>query len=83
MLPKTVPKATPLTGARKGEVLRAEWSQIDFERGVWTKPSSHTKYSRSHGLRSEIRFSVSFIADSRGSTESQHGTTEEPPSFNF
>jgi len=35
-----------LTGARKGEVLKAEWSQIDFERGVWTKPSAHTKQRR-------------------------------------
>ncbi len=35
-----------LTGARKGEVLQAEWSQIDFERGVWIKPSAHTKQKR-------------------------------------
>ena len=35
-----------LTGSRKGEVLKAEWSQIDFERGVWTKPSAHTKQKR-------------------------------------
>jgi integrase len=35
-----------LTGARKGEVLKAEWTQIDFERGVWTKPSAHTKQKR-------------------------------------
>jgi integrase len=35
-----------LTGARKGEVLKAEWPQIDFERGVWTKPSAHTKQKR-------------------------------------
>lgn len=34
------------TGARKGEVLKADWSQIDFERGVWTKPSAHTKQKR-------------------------------------
>jgi integrase len=35
-----------LTGARRGEVLNAEWSHIDFERGVWTKPSAHTKQKR-------------------------------------
>ncbi len=35
-----------LTGARKSEALKAEWSQIDFERGVWTKPSAHTKQKR-------------------------------------
>jgi integrase len=32
-----------LTGAREGEVLKADWSQFDLERGVWTKPSHHTK----------------------------------------
>ncbi len=33
------------TGARRGEVLSATWSQFDLEAGVWTKPSSHTKQS--------------------------------------
>jgi integrase len=37
-----------LTGARKGEVLRATWSQFDLDKGVWTKPSSHTKDEREH-----------------------------------
>jgi integrase len=32
-----------LTGARLGEVFKARWSDIDFERGVWTEPSHHTK----------------------------------------
>ncbi len=35
-----------LTGARIGEVLRAEWRDIDFARGVWIKPSHHTKQKR-------------------------------------
>lgn len=35
-----------LTGARKGEVLSATWGQFDVERGVWTKPSHHTKQNR-------------------------------------
>lgn len=37
-----------LTGARKGEVLAAEWSQFDLQAGVWTKPSHHTKQRREH-----------------------------------
>ncbi|MFZ3246962.1 MAG: integrase arm-type DNA-binding domain-containing protein, partial [Candidatus Acidiferrales bacterium] len=32
-----------LTGSRRGEVLQATWDEIDLERGVWTKPSHHTK----------------------------------------
>ena len=35
-----------LTGARVGEVLSACWSEVDFTRGVWIKPSHHTKQKR-------------------------------------
>jgi len=35
-----------LTGARRGEVLSARWEEFDLERGVWTKPSHHTKQKR-------------------------------------
>jgi integrase len=35
-----------LTGAREGEVLKASWEQFDLKRGVWTKPSHHTKQQR-------------------------------------
>lgn len=37
-----------LTGARIGEVLASEWSQIDLDAGVWIKPSSHTKQKKVH-----------------------------------
>ena len=30
----------------KNEVLRAEWDQFDLPRGVWTKPSAHTKQKK-------------------------------------
>lgn len=39
-----------LTGARIGEVLSARWSDIDLERGVWIKPSHHTKQKRTERL---------------------------------
>lgn len=37
-----------LTGARSSELLSATWDQFDFKRGVWTKPSSHTKTKKVH-----------------------------------
>jgi integrase len=37
-----------LTGARFSEAANATWSQFDFERGTWTKPSSHVKQKKSH-----------------------------------
>lgn len=41
------------TGARLREVLRAEWRQFDLERGLWEKPSAHTKVKRQHWLELE------------------------------
>ena len=38
------------TGARLQEVIGAPWSQFDLERGVWVKPSAHTKQSKLHVL---------------------------------
>ena len=35
---------------RLGEVLSAEWPEIDFARGVWIKPSHHTKQKRTEHL---------------------------------
>lgn len=37
-----------LTGARRGEAMRASWDQLDLERGTWTKPSHHTKQRKTH-----------------------------------
>jgi integrase len=34
------------TGSREGEVLKADWEQFDFVRGVWTKPSHNTKQKK-------------------------------------
>lgn len=39
-----------LTGARIGEVLLARWENFDLDRGVWTKPSHHTKQKRTEHL---------------------------------
>jgi integrase len=37
-----------LTGARRGELLAAKWTDIDLEAGVWTKPASTTKQATFH-----------------------------------
>jgi integrase len=35
-----------LTGSRKSEALKATWDQFDLDRGVWIKPSHHTKQKK-------------------------------------
>lgn len=37
-----------LTGARKGELLAADWTQFDLESGTWTKPAATTKQALDH-----------------------------------
>jgi integrase len=37
-----------LTAARTGEVIGAQWSEIDFEAQVWTQPATRTKTHREH-----------------------------------
>jgi integrase len=37
-----------LTGARRGEVLRAEWSQFNLDTGTWVKPAATTKQNKLH-----------------------------------
>jgi integrase len=35
-----------LTGSRASEALKATWEEFDLQRGVWTKPSHHTKQDK-------------------------------------
>ncbi len=37
-----------LTAARRGEVLGAKWSEIDFEKKLWTIPASRMKAKAEH-----------------------------------
>jgi integrase len=37
-----------LTGARKGEMLSAKWSDFDLDTGVWVKPAATTKTAKLH-----------------------------------
>ena len=42
--------SSPLTGARRGEVLAATWDQFDLDLGVWTKPGATTKQKTEHRI---------------------------------
>jgi integrase len=44
-----------LSGARKSEVLRAEWSDINLELGIWTIPITKNKKIRKVPLSPELR----------------------------
>jgi integrase len=46
--PANVVRMLLFTGARRNEVLWAEWAQFDLERGVWTKPAATTKQRAEH-----------------------------------
>jgi integrase len=39
-----------VTGSRENEVLTARWADFDLKRGVWTKPSHHTKQRKTEHL---------------------------------
>jgi len=41
-------KLTPLLFARPGELRRAEWNEIDFERAQWRVPAEHMKMRAPH-----------------------------------
>ena len=47
-IPVNVIRLLIFTGARSGEVMSATWDQFDLDRGIWTKPSAHTKQKKEH-----------------------------------
>ena len=58
-----------LTGARRGELLRATWDQFDLAKGVWIKPSAHTKSNRTHRVplsAAAVQLLKAMKADSTG-----------------
>jgi hypothetical protein len=46
-----------LTGARRGEVLAARWSDIDLGRSVWSKPGATTKQRTDHQVPAAMHLS--------------------------
>lgn len=59
------------TGARMREVLKARWEQFDLERGIWEKPSAHTKTRRQHRLELEGP-ALTLLAEMRLKTNSPY-----------
>src|SRR5205814_604428 len=39
-----------LTAARTNEVLKAKWTEVDFEKAVWTVPADRMKAGRDHRI---------------------------------
>lgn len=39
-----------LTGARRGETMRARWDEFELDGGTWTKPAASTKQGRVHRI---------------------------------
>ena len=37
-----------LTAARSGEILGMQWSEIDFDKKIWTVPANRMKAGREH-----------------------------------
>jgi integrase len=60
-----------LTGARRGEVLAAEWNQFDLEAGIWTKPGATTKQRTDHvvPLSAPVRQLLADLHQTRGDSE--------------
>lgn len=59
-----------LTGCRRGEALKATWSDFDLDRGVWTKPSHHTKTKTTEKVRLSGA-AVRFLSELRKSSEGE------------
>lgn len=53
-----------LTAARTSEVLKAEWTEIDFEKSIWTIPAARMKAGREHRVPLATR-SVTVLGTAR------------------
>ncbi len=60
-----------LTGARRGEVLKATWDQFDLASSVWVKPSSHTKQKKLHRVPISVG-AVDVLRRARGLTNGEY-----------
>jgi len=47
----TLVKLLILSGARRGEVLKADWQEFELSRRLWTVPSEHIKGGERHALK--------------------------------
>lgn len=69
-----------LTGARRGEVLKARWQQFDLDTGVWSKPAATTKQKKIHRVPLSPP-AIELLAGIRKSSDSPWvfpGTNDQP-----
>jgi integrase len=59
-----------LTGARQGELLRARWPDIDFDRSIWRKPFDNTKEDEDRFVPLAV-LSLRLLEDRRAEATSQ------------
>ncbi len=67
-----------LTGARRGEVLAAKWTDFDLEEGSWVKPASTTKQKKTHRVPLSDA-AVALLKDMRGSAPKEVVHLFPPP----
>lgn len=67
------------TGARRQEVLGAEWDQFDLGAGIWEKPSAHTKSRKQHRLELEGPALDLLVAMKRRASHSRFLFPGHPP----
>lgn len=77
-----------LTGARKGEVLGAKWSDLDLGLGIWTKPGATTKQKTLHRVplsapARQLLSEMKTKADAKAKAKAEKDATFKPSEFVF
>ena len=60
-----------LTGARRGEVLKARWNQINFDRKEWVREAGHVKQRRQHRMPLSAP-ALQLLSDIKEKSESEY-----------
>lgn len=66
-----------VTAQRKGEIIRAEWAEFDFENGIWTIPASKAKNGLAHRVPLSS-LAVELLSEVRGIAPSDRWVFPSP-----